>query len=910
MKLKIKVFLFSFGFSLFSSFLFSQITLLDTVYITKHYNQESFIQLISDLEAQFPIRFFFDEGDEILTNLVFSEEINHLNLSTVVSRLLDGTAYSFIYIPKGNIVILPKHLNNISNVVQENQNKEMLIGDVRERGKHRTAKLSGKIVDGKTGKPVIGAVVYSVVDDKGAVSNINGEYNIELKAGKHMIKYSIVGFESQEKEIELVASGDLNIELFEESIELTEVIVTRKRPDKNVSQAQMSTIEINAKELLTIPTLMGETDLIKSMTLMPGVQTVGEAASGFNIRGGNIDQNLILIEDVPIFNTAHLFGFFSTIHPGVVSNVTLYKGNVPANFGGRISSVMDIGVKDGNIEKPDIEGGIGFINARATIEVPIIKNKLSIVAGGRSTYSDWILKRMPDVNLKESTAGYYDLIAKIKWSINKKNSISVFGYKSNDDFDFASTSRYTYGNQLANVRYNKIFSSRLSISALASLSKYKLKLESEKYVDDPEAMRIRSEIQLLNTRFNITYLPFIGNTVDIGFEGNQHQFSPGAQEALSKETFVSNIVLESEHSKEWAFYISDNYEITNWLSINGGIRYSFYQYLGAKSVFEFDPNSPKSASTIIDTNHYIEGDKIVSYNNPEPRLALRFSIDQKSSVKLGFNASVQYLQLLSNTSAATPTDVWKLADQFVLPLKSKQYSLGYFRNFSDNTIEASAEVYFKQIENLIDYKNGATIVMNETIETDIVNGKGKAYGLELFIRKNSGTLTGWIGYTFSRTLKNTISDFTEELINRGEYYPAAYDKPHDITASLNYKLSRRWSVSGNFTYSSGRPVTLPEYQFEIDGRKLVYFSDRNKYRLPDYHRLDLSISYHGHLKAEQNWKSSWSLSVFNVYGRNNPYSVYYTKDQPTAANNYKYYVLYKLSVVNRPIPTITYNFKF
>ena len=890
--------------------LFSQSMYPESILINRSFNQVSLEEICQIIEENYPVHFFYDESDSLITSITFSGDINNQELDKSLEEILYETPYTFSYIPPSNYILIPKRLSKTNVFEQESYSKEIRIGDIRDRGKFRNAKLEGVIVDGKTNTTLVGAVIYAKELSKGAVSDFNGNYSIELPAGKHTIQYSSVGFEMVEKEIEVISSGELNINLFESSVEINEVVVSTKRPDQNVSKAQMSTIEITSKELSSIPTLMGEVDLIKSMTLMPGVQTVGEAATGFNIRGGNIDQNLILVDDVPIFNTSHLFGFFSTIHPDAVSNVTLYKGNIPATYGGRVSSVMDIEVKDKSPDKPTVSAGIGLINARLTVEMPLANNRVSVVFGARSTYSDWILKALPDANLQQSSAGYYDLIGKVKWRINQNNSISVFGYKSYDRFNMANTSKYNYGNLLGNVKVNHLFSSRLSASISAGISEYELEVESERYIEDPSAIEISSGIRLYNSKLNIKYTPLSKHTFDIGFEFNKTILSPGIQSPLNTASLIEPKELEREQGDEYAFYISDNYDISHRVSLNVGLRYSMYQYIGPKSVYNYATESAMSPETVIDTSLYGNGEVISQYQYPEPRVALRLTVEDNSSIKIGYNFNAQYIQLLSNTAAATPTDIWKLADYHIQPITSNQFSIGYFRNFFDNTIETSIEGYYKQTSNLIDYKNGAVIVMNENIEADLLPAEGKAYGIEFLLRKGSGDITGWLGYTYSRSFKKTNSEFEEEQINNGDYYPSAYDKPHDITTSLNYKFSRRWSMSGNFTYSTGRPTTLPEYQFEINNRKMVYFSDRNNYRLPDYHRLDLSITYHGHIRAEQRWVSSWTLSIYNVYGRANPYSVYYTKDQPTSANGYREYSLYKLSIVDQPIPTITYNIKF
>ncbi len=895
---------------LYTSHINSQISTIDTFVVSATFTNNSLIEIIENFENDFPVKFYYNDTDTSLLGIRYSGNPQNQSLRNVLNEILSYSGYSLVFLPPGNLVLVPERYASNTSTESVEYADEIRIGDVRDRGKYRSAVLSGVIDEGKTGNAIVGVVVYAVESEKGAISDINGRYSITLSPGKNTIQYTSIGFETVEKQIEIISSGVLDIQLFEESVAINEVVVTRERPDKNVSQAQMSTVELSAKEIKSIPTLMGEADLIKSITLLPGVQTVGEAAAGFNIRGGNIDQNLILVDGVSIFSTSHLFGFFSTIQPDAINHVTLYKGNIPANYGGRISSVMDIGINDRPLEKPGLNAGIGMINARIYLEVPLVKNKVSMVFGARSTYSDWVLNILSDPELRESSASYYDMIGKIKWHINRNNSLSIFAYRSFDKFSLANTSRYNYGNTLGNIKYNHIFSGRLSMSLIGGYSEYGLEVESEKYNEDPNARVINSKIQQLNAKLNFTFIPFLNNTLDIGFEGNKTSINAGEEYPLNDYSIVQPKKLEPEQANEISFYASDNYDITKWMGINFGFRYSFYNYIGPKSVYIYDEESSMSPETVADTLYYDKGETIKTYSNPEPRISLRFSLDEKSSIKIGYNHNVQYIQLISNTSAATPTDVWKLADIYVQPLKSNQYSIGYFRNFFDNTLETSIETYFKNTRNLIDYKNGAVIIMNDYLESDIVSGSGKAYGIEFLIRKNRGKLTGWVSYTYSRSLKRTTSEFPGDLINEGNYYPTPYDKPHDISSSLNYQISRRWSISGNFIYTSGRPATLPEYQFEINNRKMVYFSDRNKYRLPDYHRLDLSITFRGHLKAEQRFKSSWTLSVFNVYGRSNPYSVYYTKDQPTAANNYKDYVLYKLSIVDQPIPTLTYNFKF
>jgi hypothetical protein len=786
----------------------------------------------------------------------------------------------------------------------------VMIGNPNEFGKYAKATIDGKVLDGKTGEPLIGAVVNIEKIKTVTTTDQNGGFTIVAPVGEYEVKLSYVGYEDNLRKIKLLSNGKTSLELFEKSVKINEVVITAERAEFNVTRTQMSVVRLDAKNIKELPVSLGEKDIIKSVSLMPGVQSTGEFGTGFFVRGGSSDQNLILVEDVPLFNSSHVFGLISAINPDGVTGVTLLKAGIPAKYGERASSVMDIRLGGSNSDKVQMKGGIGLLNSRLNLEVPLFKKKATLLLGVRNSYSNWLLHSIPDLDLMNSSAGFYDVNGLFTMNLNPKNKITLFGYYSDDKFSFSKTVHYHYENIMASFRLTHVFNKYLSTSLLLGRSEYKYDINELDTLKRTEAYQIKSNTIYQNLKWNFAWIPSDSHSLDIGFNSILYQLNPGELLPYGDASEVASKKIASEKGIETSVYASDNINITPELSTEIGFRYTRFALLGPGNVLVFQPDYPRSQQSIINTIFYGNNKVIKWFNGFEPRVAFRYSINDYSSLKLSYNRINQFINLISNTMVMTPTDVWKLSSPNLKPLTCDQYALGYFRNFNNNSLEASVETYYKSLKNVIEYKDGAKILLNDFLETDLLNATGYNYGIEFYLKKNTGRLTGWASYTFSKTMRRTTSSSGSEQINNNQYYPSPFDKPNNLIIVANYHISRRWRFSGSFTYNTGRPITLPELKYTFDGNQLIYYSDRNKYRLPDYHRLDISITLDESLRLKKKWKGNWTLSIVNLYGRKNAYSVFYKKEAPSEINDYHLYSLYKLYIIGKPLPTLTYNFTF
>ncbi|MEN8117824.1 MAG: TonB-dependent receptor [Bacteroidota bacterium] len=785
----------------------------------------------------------------------------------------------------------------------------MVVGNPMNIGRFKSATVTGKVIDGKTGEPLTGAVVYNNQLQKGATSDSDGYFSMDLPTGDHQLEISFVGFQSSSVKIRLIEDGTAEFQLFEETHNIGEVTVVGEEAD--LPKAQMSMVQMSSKELKQLPALMGEIDVLKGLTMLAGVQTVGELSSGFNVRGGNTDQNLILVNGSPVFNPSHLFGFLSLINPDVVEDVRLFKGGMPVKYGERVASVMEVDFKDGNDETMQIYGGLGVINSRLTFDGPITKNKkLTLITGGRSSYTNWILKKIPDLNLSRSVTRFYDVSGKITYKFDRHNKLSVMGYISDDEFSTSSQSVTKYSNILGNLKLNSRFTENLYGDLEISHSRYDYRLTDHANNKPYEAYYLDNMLQYSSAGYHFKWHPDPRHNAEAGFKMVYNLISPGEITPVEDISVIEYRKLNDEEMVEWAAYIGDEFEILPHFSIVAGIRYSGFRNIGTPVVYIYDPEKPKEPDNVIDSLKFGPGEVSASYKGFEPRFSLNYDLNINTSLKLNYQRTRQYVFQLSNNAVISPAETWKAADYHLKPLIADQVAIGVENDSWFKDIDFSAEVYYKNLQNLIEYKNGAQLIMNEHIETALIPTNGYSYGIELSAKKNTGRLTGYASYVFSRTLRKNESVFDEEIFWEGNYYPSIYDKPHDLSLTATYNISRRWKFSGNFVFISGRPTTLPEIKYKFADEHLVYYSERNKYRMPPYNRLDLSITFDENLRKKRMWKGSWTFSVYNVYGRNNPYSVYYRKSVPGADNDYRRYSLYKLSVIGVPVPSITYNFRF
>ena len=865
----------------------------------------SFEELIRELAAKRGIRFFY--RPEWFRGVRFHVSTADLPPEEVMARIRERTGYTVKRIDSLYIFV-PVTMNSRPGSISDNR---LVVGDMNEYGRYATATFSGRVTDGKTGDPLPGAVIYDEDEKKGVTTDRQGRYTMTLPVGDHDLRLSYMGYEASLEKIKLVGQGRADFEIFENPVHLKDVVVSSKRTEHNVTGVQMSMVRMSARSIKELPVALGEKDILKSVALLPGIQTAGEFGSGFVVRGGSTGQNLVLLEGMPLFNTSHVFGLTSVINADAVKDYSLMKAGIPASYGERASAVMDI--RMGSAHPPDkvrAKGGIGLLSSRLTLQIPMFNKKVQLLVGGRTSYSDWLLTRMPDEDLMNSSAGFYDLNALLEVNINARNKLSLFAYYSGDRFGLSNNTDYHYGNLLASARWKHIIAGNLYFTLETGISRYDYHTAELDTLNPYEAYKINMYTGYGAFRGNLFWQPHEKHSLDMGVNVVGYDVRPGELTPYGDRSVVIPQTVPQEEAYEISFFAGDNINISPKLTASVGLRFTTYGLLAPREVYQYLEGVPLSPGTVTDTLFHEGHGAVKKYNGLEPRLLLRYLLPQNSSVKLSYTRMHQYINLVSNTVVMVPSDVWKLSDTYLKPVAVDQYAAGYFRNFFHNTVEASVEAYYKHMINLVDYKNGATLLMNPRLETDLVNARGYGYGLELFIKKSGGLLTGWVSYTFSRSLVRTDGRWPSEQVNANSYYPSAFDKPHNLVINAGYHLSRRWRVAGVFTYSTGRPVTLPEYKYRYLDYQLIYYSDRNRYRLPAYHRLDLSVSLDESLRLKKKWKGSWTFALLNVYGRKNAYSVFYSQQHPDASNNFRRYSLYKLYILGRPLPTITYNFTF
>lgn len=907
---------------------FSTIISGQQIDIQDNYSGLLFKDFVDKIEKEKDIIFFYT-ASEIDSLIIIQEEVPE-RLSSIMNSTFEGSKYS-LFCDDENIIItsnykidtsLPYYFYlediasikyneedlNVGDYLKEDKNGKknhkngiIRIGNPAARNTGKTAMLSGYVKEAETGQPIIGSVVYVENVEKGTITDMYGYFVLTLPKGNHDILIKYVGRKEEHLKIVLNDNGNLNVNLEEELLQLKGVIITSEK-EHNVKGLQLGMEKLEISTIKQIPSSMGEVDLLKTALLLPGVQTVGEGASGFNVRGGSTDQNLILIDGAPIFNTSHMFGFFSAFNADVVKDFRLYKSGIPAQYGGRLSSVFDVSVKDGNRKKISGNGGISPITGRFTIEGPVLKEKGSFLMGVRSTYSDWILKRIKRPNIQNSEAAFYDINAKINYDINNHNVLSFSAYYSNDYFKLNSDTAFDYTNMNGRIAWKHTFNKKIYGIFSGIYSKYDYSISS---VSNPYyGFDLTYSIDYKELRSDFSWFPHANHTINFGASSILYTLNHSEMKPVGSESIICNVEFDDEYGLESALFISDEIRINDNFSAYAGLRFSGFAELGPKTVYDYNTNAPKSEASRIDTSYFNINKIVKIYGGPELRLNTRYKTGRVSSVKLSYNHNYQYLHMMSNTAAISPTDIWKLSDSYIPPQKGDQIALGFYRNFFNNTIETSIEVYYKYIKDIIEYKPGTEFLLNPDLELDILNGKANAYGLEFMMKKQYGKLNGWFSYTYSSTEIKVDGKFLEEKINNGDYFPADYDKPHDITLVSNYKYSRRLSISNNLTYSTGRPITMPVAKYMFRGRELIHYTQRNEYRIPDYLRWDISLNVDGNLKSKKLAHSSISFSVYNVTGRKNVYSIYFVSDPDENVRGYK------LSVFAQPIFTVTYNFKF
>jgi hypothetical protein len=890
------------------------------------YKQASISQVVSDLGSKTGYRFYYEPAQ--FDSLRVTLSISQKSLDFILDKAFEHTRYHYA-ITDQQEVILTRDLKITTDLapgifganpapvtveapvtdysveektkvaVATTENKLYEIGIRTNNIKSGTANLAGYVRNAKSGEGIIGASIYNPDTKNGIATDQFGYFSLTLPRGRQTLVIKGLGMKDTRRHIILYSDGKLNIDMHEQVTSLKEVQISAEKV-ANVRSVEMGVNKLDIKSIKQIPTAFGEADVLRVVLTLPGVQSVGEATTGFNVRGGSADQNLILLNDATIYNPSHFFGFFSAFNPDIVKSIELYKSTIPEKFGGRLSSVLDVTDREGN--KKDFAGtaGIGLLTSRLNVEGPIIKDKTSFIFGARATYSDWLLKLLPDA-YKHSSASFYDVNLDISHQINEKNNIYITTYLSQDRFKLNSDTAYGYSNRNANIKWKHNFSNKLYSVFMAGLDDYQYDVAST--ANPVNAYKLNFAVKQTDFKADFNYYLNPKNTINFGLSSIYYSLNPGDNEPNGSRSLVAPDVVPAEHALESALYLGDKYDVTPDLSLSAGIRYSLYAYLGPQTVDNYAPDLPKENTNIIDSTTYGKNKVINTYGGPEIRVSARYNLGDDMSVKASYNTLRQYIHLLSNTTAISPTDTYKLSDPNIKPQFGQQVSLGLYRNSQNNTIETSLEVYYKKISNYLDYKSGATLILNQHIEQDVVSTQGKAYGVEFLVRKTEGALNGWVSYTYARTFLRQDDPNAGELINSGKYYPANYDKPHNFNFTGNYKFSRRFSISLDVLYSTGRPITYPITEYYYEGSVRVLYSDRNAFRIPDYFRTDFSMNIDGNHKIHQRFHNSFTIGVYNLTGRANAYSTFFS-EQGGAINGYK------LSIFASPIPFINYNIRF
>ena len=893
--------------------------------ITVSFNNTPLKEAVLTVEALSNQKFYFQES--WLKGYFVTKNFENAPLRTVLEGIFSNTNINFVFYDDRVILSnstyvyseLPSNFFNEERTEQQNiapsnapifqeeynaqqmqQRKLVTIGKQRPNAANGSYMLSGVVKNSKTAEPLQNLSISTVDRSKYAVTDANGRFSIRLPHGLNSLETNLLGFEKIRQDVIMYGDGTLNIELRENTESLEEVIVKSKK-DANVRDAVVGVTNIDIEAIKTIPLVLGERDILKVATTMPGIKTTGEGSSGFNVRGGRADQNLILLDDAVLYNPSHFLGFFSAVNPFTTGSLEIYKASIPAEYGGRLSSVFDIETKTGDMEKFKGEGSVGPITANLAVEVPVVKEKASLVAGFRATYSNWILRSLDEEALKNSEASFYDGIVKYKHNLNENNTIQGTFYYSKDRFSITSDSIFQYNNRLFSLKYGHTFSERSRAEVVLVNSQYKYDINYE--ADANEDFKFGYELNEYQAKLNFNYNLSKQHKLSYGLSSKLYAIDPGNIAPLGTNSDVQQKDLDREKGLESAIYIADLFEVTNKLLLDIGLRYSFYSSLGPATQNVYEQGVPKSETSVIEVKTFGKNQSIKTYGGPEYRFSGRYLLGNEFSVKAGFNRTIQYLHLLSTNTTQSPTDIWKLSDLNIAPQRANQYSLGIFKNLPGKDVEFSIEGYYKTMADLLDYKIGAQLVMNENLETELLQGEGKAYGIEFLAKKNAGRFNGYFGYSYSRSLVKLDSHIMQERVNSGEFFPANYDKPHDFSLVANYKLTKRFSFSGNFTYQTGRPITYPIGRYIFAGEEQVLYSDRNQFRIPDYFRLDLGINIEGNHKLNKLAHSFINISVYNVLGRNNPYSVFFVNEEGQIK-------AYQTSIFSVPVPTITYNFKF
>lgn len=862
--------------------------------------------VLTELSQKNKVRFYF--LPEWINPITISQNYAGRTWAQVLDELLLGTDLNYFMMYPDALVFIKDptqfylRKNAIESAVRQQKKIERYVfGEIGEAAVGQKINISGVVRDLKSGDPLPRTNIQISDTQDGTTTDESGKFTLSLTPGAHVLSFSFIDYETIVIDLVAYKNGVINLDMEKVPFLLDEVVI-QSQAIQEITTSRIGQTQLSMSELKRAPSFLGEVDLVKQVQNLPGVTTVGEAATGFNVRGGSVDQNLILYDGVPAFNSSHVFGFLTAFNPEAIRDVSFYRGGIPAEYGGRVSSVLDIQSKDGDFEKWNGKAGIGLITSNFMINGPLSKEKTSLAASFRSTYSDYLIRaiRTDYIDLRNSSVFFYDGTLKLTHILKNRSKLSFTGYSSKDSFNLTGDTTYQWNNLQGSARLDHQFSAKLGSVFLMGVSSYGYDVRNQNYLTASSlSYRITSTTLKAGFHYNAGK-----HQLNFGWQLVYYRFNPGALKPESPVSNAKSVSMEKQNSIENALYITDEWSVNERFFAEAGLRIPIFSSYGKATINLYEDGSPREITNVVDTLYVKGGQTIKTYVGLEPRLSLRWMTSPTGSFKLGLSRMYQYLHLVTNSTAVTPVDIWQPSGYYFKPQRADQISVGYFKDFKQRKYGSSVEVFYKTINNILDFKDGAQLILNPHLETDLLQGKGKSYGVETFLSKNTGRLTGSLNYTYSRSFRTIAGPTSSESVNSGKQYPTNFDQPHVLNFSWKYNLSRRHFFTGNFTYHTGRPVTIPLSAFALENTTVAYFSARNQYRIPDYHRLDVALVIEGNHKRRKLFEGTWVISVYNVYARKNPYTVFFKSTGNGIPKPYQ------LSIIGTIFPSISYNVKF
>ncbi len=874
---------------------------IDTTF-TLTLSDKSIAEIADNIEQLTDKQIFFKSDDH--QGLKYSMEANNIGLNEALDQMLAGTKFSYLEYGDNSIVIVPTYLVSenfsasyfqlLEEISEDSDGGNVkrydgiTVGNVDNLKPSGTANVSGVVIDGQTGEGIIGATIQWLNTSSTGVTDVDGSFITTVEVGEQILQIQYIGYQTITKKVKILSDGKVDLTMEKEAVSLEEIVISERSASERVESTQISVERISAKEIKKLPSFLGEPDVIQSLLIQPGVSNVGEGSIGFNVRGGDVDQNLIIQDEALIFNTSHALGFFSTFNTDLIKGVDLYKGIIPAQYGGRLASVMDVEMRDGNPDEYKLSAGIGMVSGKLTFEGPITE-KTSFITGLRASYGNWILGLIDVPEVQNSNASFNDFNGRITHRFSDKSSLILAGYLANDDFNFNNEFGFDYSTKLGQLIYKNAFSNNILSETTFSYSTYE---STQSDFEIIPATNFQNDIEYFKFKELITINPSGKFRINTGFSSILYNSEPGRRELIDDEVLLDE--LDTERGLESAVFADLKIPVSDKISVSAGLRVSAYQQLGPAEVLTYDPELPRRIENVIGSESF-DGGVVASYFGIEPRASVRFGITDNSSIKAGYSRTTQYINQIFNTDSPTPTSQWQLSTTHIEPTRSHNLSMGYFMNLADNNYETSLSIFGRRIDKLFDYRDFADLLVNDHLETELLDGEGRAYGVELSIKKKTGVINGSFSYTFSRSQRLV------EGINRNDWYSSNFDKPHEGSLVLNYQPNQRNNVSLNFTYAQGRPTTPPVAGFVTPENVFVpIFAERNQERIPDFQRLDISYTFGEGYKKDRKFRLSWTLSVYNILGRENAFSVFFSRgafNVPRAQ---------QLSVLGNAFPALTF----